>query len=96
MATDSSMKDISRVENYAKNLLTISQYVEQIFDQLKRQSDEIGQNWSDSQFNEFRAQFDESISKQIKGTCTMLRRLSAYTKKQCEYHYRAKNHRLNL
>lgn len=94
MATDSSMKDISRVENYAKNLLKISQYVEQIFDQLKRQTDEIGQNWSDSQFNEFRAQFNESIIKQIKGTCATLTRLSEYTKKQCEFHYLAKNHRL--
>ena len=94
MATDSSMKDISRVENYGKNLKKVSQHVEGIFDQLNKQTDLVGQNWSDSQFNEFRAQYKESIIKQIKGICRTLERLSDYTKKQCEYHKLAKNHRL--
>ena len=94
MATDSSMKDISRVERYAKSLQQVSLQVEKIFDQLKKQTDLVGQNWSDSQFNEFRAQFNESIIKQIKGTCATLLRLSEYTKKQCEFHNMAKRHRL--
>ena len=81
MATDSSMKDISRVETYSKSLMQVSQQVEQVFDKLKKQTDIVGQNWSDSQFNEFRAQFNESIVKQIKGTCATLQRLSEYTKK---------------
>ena len=94
MATDSSMKDISRVETYSKSLMQVSQQVEQVFDKLKKQTDIIGQNWSDSQFNEFRAQFNESIVKQIKGTCATLQRLSEYTKKQCEFHRMAKQHKL--
>ena len=94
MATDSSMKDISRVETYSKSLMQVSQQVEQVFDKLKKQTDIIGQNWSDSQFNEFRAQFNESIIKQIKGTCATLQRLSEYTKKQCEFHRMAKQHKL--
>lgn len=94
MATDSSMRDISRVENYAKSLQQVSQQVEQVFDKLKKQTDIIGQNWSDSQFNEFRAQFNESIIKQIKGTCATLLRLSEYTKKQCEFHRMAQQHKL--
>ena len=94
MATDSSMKDISRVETYSKSLMQVSQQVEQVFDKLKKQTDIVGQNWSDSQFNEFRAQFNESIVKQIKGTCATLQRLSEYTKKQCEFHRMAQNHKL--
>ena len=68
--------------------------MEQVFDKLKRQTDQVGQNWSDSQFNEFRAQFDESIIKQIKGICSTLQRLSEYSKKQCEFHRMAKQHKL--
>ena len=94
MATDSSMKDISRVETYSKSLMQVSQQVEQVFDKLKKQTDIVGQNWSDSQFNEFRAQFNESIIKQVKGTCATLQRLSEYTKKQCEFHRMAKQHKL--
>ena len=94
MATDSSMKDISRVETYSKSLMQVSQQVEQVFDKLKKQTDIVGQNWSDSQFNEFRAQLNESIVKQIKGTCATLQRLSEYTKKQCEFHRMAKQHKL--
>jgi uncharacterized protein YukE len=93
-SADSSMKNISQVENYSKNLHTISIQVEQVFDKLKRQTDEIGQNWSDSQFNEFRAQFNESIIKQIKGLCATLQRLSEYSKKQCEFHRMSQQHRL--
>lgn len=94
MATDSSMKDISRVETYSKSLMQVSQQVEQVFDKLKKQTDIVGQNWSDSQFNEFRAQFNESIIKQVKGTCATLQRLSEYTKKQCEFHRMAQQHKL--
>ena len=88
------MKDINRVETYAKSLQQVSVQVEQVFDKLKRQIDEVGQNWSDSQFNEFRAQFNESIIKQIKGICATLQRLSDYTKKQCEFHRMAQQHKL--
>lgn len=91
---DSSMRNISQVENYAKSLEKVSQQVEQVFDKLKRQTDEVGQNWSDSQFEEFRAQFNENIIKQIKGTCATLLRLSQYTKKQCEFHRMAQQHKI--
>ena len=94
MATDSSMKNISGVENYARSLDRVCQDLKRTFNQLKKQTDFVGQNWSDSQFNEFRAQFNESIMKQIDGICLTLDRLSKYTKKQCEFHHMAKNHRL--
>lgn len=94
MATDSSMKNIPGVENYASNLERVRQELARTFNYLKKQTDFVGQNWSDSQFNEFRAQFNESIMKQIDGICLTLDRLSKYTKKQCEFHRMAQNHKL--
>lgn len=91
---DSSMRNISQVETYARSLQQVSQQVEQVFERLKLQTDQIGQNWSDSQFNEFRAQFNENILKQIKGVCASLRRHSDYAKKQCEHHRRAQQDKL--
>ena len=91
---DSSMRDISQVETYARSLEQVSRQVEQVFGKLKQQTDVIGLNWSDSQFNEFRAQFNENIINQIKGVCADLRRHSDYAKKQCEHHRRAQQDRL--
>ena len=91
---DSSMRDISQVETYARSLQQVSQQVEQVFERLKLQTDQIGQNWSDSQFYEFRSQFNENIIKQIKGVCASLRRHSDYAKKQCEHHRRAQQDKL--
>ena len=93
-SADSSMKNISQVESYSKSLHQVSFQVGEVFDKLKRQTDAIGQNWSDAQFNEFRAQFNESIIKQIKGLCAQLERLSQYAKKQCEFHRMSQQHRL--
>lgn len=91
---DSSMRNIAQVESYARSLEQVSQQVNQVFQQLKKKTDEVGRNWSDSQFNEFRAQFEESIIRQIEGTCATLQRLSIYTKKQCEFHKMAQQHKL--
>ena len=41
MATDSSMKNISGVETYAGNLKKVSQQVDWIFKQLKKQTDSV-------------------------------------------------------
>ena len=91
---DSSMRDISQVETYARSLQQVSQQVEHVFERLRQETDRTGQNWSDSQFNEFRAQFNENILKQIKGVCATMLRLSDYAKKQCEYHRVAQQHKL--
>lgn len=96
MAADSSMKNIAQVEQYAKDLDTISKQVADIFNQLKRKTDAIGQNWSDSQFQQFHQIYNDIIMKQTKGTCETLRKLSIYTKKQCEFNRMAQQHKLNL
>lgn len=96
MPADSSMKDIAQVEQYARDLDVISRQVEDIFNKLKRKTDTVGQNWSDSQFQQFHQIFNDVIMKQTKGTCETLAKLSVYTKKQCEYNRMAQQHKLNI
>lgn len=96
MAADSSMKNIAQVEQYARDLEAISRQVAEIFGRLKRKTDEIGQNWSDSQFQQFQQIYNDVIMKQTKGTCETLQKLSIYTKKQCEFNRMAQQHKLNL
>lgn len=96
MANDSSMKNISQVEQYAKDLENNARQVEEIFSKLKRKTDEIGQNWNDRQFQQFQQIYNDVIMKQIKGTCETLQKLSVYTKKQCEFNRMAEQHKLNI
>lgn len=96
MANDSSMKNISQVEEYAKRVESDAHKVEEIFSQLKRKTDEIGQNWNDRQFQQFQQIYNDVIVKQIKGTCETLQKLSVYTKKQCEFNRMAEQHKLNV
>ena len=95
-AADNSMKSIAQVEQYSKYLESTSNQINDIFTKLKKRTDEIGQNWSDSQFQQFRQMFDDVILKQAKGIAETLVKLSVYTKKQCEFNRAAQNHKLNL
>ena len=94
MAADTGMKNINAVENYAKNLNSVSIQVKQVFERVKQQTEQISNNWNDTQFNSFRDQFNENIIKQVEGICMTLEKLSMYAKKQCEFHTMAQQHRL--
>ena len=96
MAADNAMKNIAQVEQYSKYLESTSNQINDIFTKLKKKTDDIGQNWSDSQFQQFRQMFDDVIMKQAKGISETLVKLSIYTKKQCEFNRAAQNHKLNL
>ena len=96
MAADSSMKNIAQVEQYARDLEAISRQLAEIFGRPQRKTDEIGQNWSDSQFQQFQQIYNDVIMKQTKGTCETLQKLSIYTKKQCECNRMAQQHKLNI
>lgn len=96
MANDSSMKNISQVEEYVKLVKFDALKVEDIFSHLKRKTDEIGQNWNDRQFQQFQQVYNDVIMKQIKGTCETLLKLSVYAKKQCEFNRMAEQHKFNV
>ena len=90
------MKNIAQVEQYSKYLESTSNQINDLFTKLKKKTDEIGQNWSDAQFQQFQQMFNDIIMKQAKGISETLVKLSAYTKKQCEFNRAAQNHKLSL
>lgn len=96
MAADSSMKNISGVQEYARELDTISRNLMEIFQKLKRRTDEVGNNWQDAQFEQFHQIYNDVIMKQAEGTVQTLQKLSVYAKKQCEFNLMANQHKLNL
>lgn len=96
MAADSSMKSIAQVEDYSKQLASVSREVNKMFSSLKKKTDEIGNNWSDSQFQQFHQMFNDIIMRQVQGMCDTLQKLSIYSKKQCEFNRMANQHKLNL
>lgn len=94
MAADTGMRNIAEVEQYAKNLENVSYQVKQVFDHVKRQTDQISQNWHDTQFEMYREQLNQNILKEVEAICAQMQRLGLYAKKQCEYHRMAQQHRL--
>ncbi|MBQ0046760.1 MAG: WXG100 family type VII secretion target [Prevotellaceae bacterium] len=94
MAADTGMRNIAEVEQYSKNLENISMQVTQVFQRLKQQTEQISQNWHDSQFQLYKEQFDQNITKEVEGICGTLQKLSIYAKKQCEFHRMAQQHHL--
>lgn len=94
MAADTGMQNIAEVEHYAKNLENVSIQVKQVFDHIKKQTDQISNNWHDTQFQMYHEQFNENILKEVEAICAQMQRLSIYAKKQCEFHRMAQQHHL--
>lgn len=53
MADNSIMTNISAVQNYGKNLQKAQQQLLQITQQIKKQTESIGNIWKDDQFQKF-------------------------------------------
>lgn len=94
MPADTGMQNIAEVEHYAKNLENVSIQVKQVFDHIKKQTDQISNNWHDTQFQMYHEQFNENILKEVEAICAQMQRLSIYAKKQCEFHRMAQQHHL--
>ena len=58
MADNSIMTNISAVQNYGKNLQKAQQQLLQITQQIKKQTESIGNIWKDDQFQKFKLDFD--------------------------------------
>lgn len=94
MPADTGMQNIAEVEHYAKNLENVSIQVKQVFDHIKKQTDQISNNWHDTQFQMYHEQFNQNILKEVEAICAQMQRLSIYAKKQCEFHRMAQQHHL--
>lgn len=86
MPNDSSIKSISQVEQYGKNIKAVNDQMEQLFEKLGKQTEEIGSVWNDSQYEQFRQDFRQDIMVKIKEVSAKMLTFSDYTKRICELH----------
>ena len=84
MADNSIMTNISAVQNYGKNLQKAQQQLLQITQQIKKQTESIGNIWKDDQFQEFKLDFDENIYKQVMKATTLMENEAHYIEKTIE------------
>lgn len=84
MADNSIMTNISAVENYGKNLQKAQQQILQITQQIKKQTESIGNVWKDSQFQKFNADFNENIFKPVMKAAAMMENEAHYIEKTVE------------
>lgn len=86
MADNSSMTNVSQVEQYGKNLERVNQQVMQIFQQMRQQTKTVGTWWKDDQYQRFSADFDNDIMKNIQEISAKMDLFSKYVAKMVEIH----------
>ena len=84
MADNSIMTNISAVQNYGKNLQKAQQQILQITQQIKKQTESIGNIWKDDQFQKFNADFNENIFKPVMKATNMMENEAHYIEKTIE------------
>jgi len=84
MADNSIMTNISAVQNYGKNPQKAQQQLLQITQQIKKQTESIGNIWKDDQFQKFKMDFDENIYKPVMKATTLMENEAHYIEKTIE------------
>ena len=84
MADNSIMTNVSAVQNYGKNLQKAQQQLLQITQQVKKQTESIGNIWKDDQFQKFKMDFDENIYKPVMKATTLMENEAHYIEKTIE------------
>ena len=84
MADNSIMTNISAVQNYGKNLQKAQQQLLQITQQIKKQTESIGNIWKDDQFQKFRTDFDENVYKAVMKAAALMENEAHYIQKTVE------------
>ncbi len=84
MADNSIMTNISAVQNYGKNLQKAQQQLIQITQQIRKQTESIGNIWKDDQFQKFKLDFDENIYKPVMKATTLMENEAHYIEKTVE------------
>lgn len=65
MADNSSMKNVSQVEQFGKNISQVNQQMLAIFQKLRQQTQSVACVWDDDQFKHFSQDFDHDILKNV-------------------------------
>ena len=94
MADNGIMTNISAVQNYGKNLQKAQQQLLQITQQIKKQTETIGNIWKDDQFQKFRVDFNDNIYKPIMKATTLMENEAHYIEKLIEL--KREEQRLNI
>ena len=84
MADNSVMTNISAVQNYGKNLQKAQQQILQITQQVKKQTESIGNIWKDDQFQKFNQDCSENIFKPVMKAAAMMENEAHYIEKTVE------------
>ncbi len=84
MADNSIMTNISAVQNYGKNLQKAQQQLLQITQQIKKQTESIGNIWKDDQFQKFNQDFSENIYKPVMKAAALMENEAHYIEKTVE------------
>jgi uncharacterized protein YukE len=84
MADNSIMTNISAVQTYGKNLQKAQQQLLQITQQIKKQTESIGNVWKDEQFQRFYQDFNENIFKPVMKATTLMENEAHYIEKTIE------------
>jgi hypothetical protein len=93
MADNSSMTNVSQVEQYGKNLAQVNQQMLQIFKQMRQQTKAVGTYWKDDQYKRFQQDFDQDIMKNIQEISAKMDMFSKYVAKMVEIHRMAQQQR---
>ena len=78
------MTNISAVQNYGKNLQKAQQQLIQITQQIKKQTESIGNIWKDDQFQKFNQDFNENIYKPVMKAAALMENEAHYIQKTVE------------
>ena len=84
MADNSIMTNITAVQNYGKNLETAQKQILQITQQIKKQTESIGNIWKDDQFQKFNQDFNENIYKPVMKAAALMENEAHYIQKTVE------------
>ena len=86
MADNSSMKNVSAVEQYGKNIANVNQQRLQIFQKMRQQTQSVASYWDDDQYQQFSRDFDQDIMKKIQEISVKMEVFSKYVAEMVKIH----------
>ena len=86
MADNSSMRNVSAVEQFGKNIANVNQQMLQIFEKMGQQTKSVASYWDDDQYQQFFRDFDQDIMKKIREISVKMELFSNYVAKMVEIH----------
>ena len=93
MADNSSMKNVSAVEQYGKNIANVNQQMLQLFQKMRQQTQSGASYWDDDQYQQFSRDFDQDIMKKIQEISVKMEVFSKYVAEMVKIHRMAQQHK---